>query len=102
LSFVKGEGKNGKRRNRQQDGNAMSPQDGFPLHTTEDAAQIHDGDASAKQAHTPKPASSVHNAPLRETQYTTEFFPKRPTGKPGCIRMSEGETCELYQFLILY
>ena len=44
----------------------MSPQDGFPLHTTEDV--------SAKRAHTPKPTSSVHNAPLRETQHTTEFF----------------------------
>jgi len=31
-------------------------------------------DINAIQAHIPKPASSVHNVPLRETQRTTEFF----------------------------
>jgi hypothetical protein len=71
------------------DGNAMLPQESFPLlheRAERKGAQQHKGCALAS-----KLASSPHNAPLRETQCIRRIFSKLPTGEPDCAWKFNGK-----------
>jgi hypothetical protein len=52
----------------------MSPQDEFPLRTTRESRIFYATTQTTPRAVAPKPASPVHNVPLRETHVPQDSF----------------------------